>query len=134
MAASLPRISFITTTMAAFVFTTCLAIRGLTVYDRSSGRLGAKWVIVEVRVCYSSWKHNIFSTKAKESFVVARIAEEICLKKRATRFCNSTFKSSLTFALYTKTKQIVRGEVVEASFCYYSRDSHEIVRKFPCMD
>ena len=26
------------------------------------------------------------------------------------------------------------GEVAEVSYCYYSRDSREIVRKFPCME
>ena len=30
--------------------------------------------------------------------------------------------------------QIVREEVAEVSYCYYSRDSREIVRKFPCLE
>ena len=35
----------------------------------------ANFISVEVRVCYSFSKHNIFSTKAIESFVVVWIAE-----------------------------------------------------------
>ena len=30
--------------------------------------------------------------------------------------------------------QMARMEVVEVSYCYYSRDSREIVQKFPCIE
>ena len=30
--------------------------------------------------------------------------------------------------------QMAREEVAKVSYCYYSRDSHEIVRKFPCLE
>ena len=30
--------------------------------------------------------------------------------------------------------QMAREEVAEVSYCYYSRDSREIVRKFPCLE
>ena len=30
--------------------------------------------------------------------------------------------------------QTAREEVAEVSYCYYSRDSREIVRKFPCLE
>ena len=40
----------------------------------------AYFINVEVRVCYSFSKHNIFSTEAKELFVVAWIVEEIHLE------------------------------------------------------
>ena len=30
--------------------------------------------------------------------------------------------------------QMAREEVAEVSYCYYSRDTREIVRKFPCME
>ena len=29
---------------------------------------------------------------------------------------------------------MAREEVAEVSYCYYSRDSREIVRKFPCLE
>ena len=54
--------------------------------------------------------------------------------KPSTRFFDSTFKNSLTFASYTKTMQNGVGEVAKVSYCYYSRDSYEIVQKFPCME
>ena len=84
----------------------------------------ANFINVEVRVYFSFLKHNIFSTKAIESFV----------RKLATRFFNSAFKNSLTLALYTKTMQMAREEVAEVSYCYYSWDSRKIVRKCPCME
>ena len=37
---------------------------------------------VEVRVCYSFSKHNVFSTKAIESFVVVWMVEETRLENR----------------------------------------------------
>ena len=40
----------------------------------------ANFVNVEVRVCYSFSKHNIFNAKAKESFVIVWITEEIVQK------------------------------------------------------
>ena len=42
----------------------------------------ANFINVEVRVCYSFSKHNIFSTKAIESFVVVWIVEETRLENR----------------------------------------------------
>ena len=30
--------------------------------------------------------------------------------------------------------QMAREEVAEVSYCYYPRDSREIVRKFPCLE
>ena len=30
--------------------------------------------------------------------------------------------------------QMAQEEVAEVSYCYYSRDSREIVRKFPCLE
>ena len=30
--------------------------------------------------------------------------------------------------------QMAREEVAEVSYCYYSWDSREIVRKFPCLE
>ena len=50
------------------------------------------------------------------------------------RFFDSTLKNSFTFASNTKTMQMAREEVAEVSYCYYSRDSREIVRKFPCLE
>ena len=44
-------------------------------------------------------------------------------------FFDSTFKNSLTFALYANTMPNGTGEVAEV--LYYSRDSYEIVRKYP---
>ena len=37
----------------------------------------ANFINVEVRVCYSFWKHSIFSAKAKELFAIVWIIEEI---------------------------------------------------------
>ena len=94
----------------------------------------ANFIIVEVQVCYSFSKHNIFSTKAIESFIAVSYHRRDPSRKPATRFFDSTFKNSLTFALNTKTMQMAREEVAEVSYCYYSRDSREIVRKFPCLE
>ena len=94
----------------------------------------ANFINVKVRVCYSFSKHNILSAKAKEWFVVCLIHWRDPSWKPATCFFNSTFKNSLTFASYTKTMQNGVGEVAEVSYCYYSRDSHEIVWKFLCME
>ena len=65
----------------------------------------ANFINFEVRVCYSFLKHNIFRVKAKESFVVVWIIEEICLENQQCISSNSTFKNSLTFASYMKTMQ-----------------------------
>ena len=94
----------------------------------------ANFINVEVRVCYSFSKHNIFSTKAIESFIVVWYRRRDLSRKPATRFFDSTFKNSLTFASNTKTMQMAREEVAEVSYCYYSRDSSETVRKFPCLE
>ena len=94
----------------------------------------ANFINVEVRVYYSFSKHKIFSMKAIESFIVVWYRRRDPSQKPATRFFDSTFKNSLTFALNTKTIQMVRKEVAEVSYCYYSQDSHEIVRKFPCLE
>ena len=93
----------------------------------------ANFINVEVRVCYSFSKHNIFSAKAKESFVVVWIIEEIHLEID-NAFLRLDFRNSLTFTSYTKTLQNGAGEVAGVSYCYYSRDSREIVRKFPCTE
>ena len=93
----------------------------------------ANFINVEVRVCYSFLKHNIFSTKAIEAFVVWYHRRDPS-RKPAMCFFNSTLENSLTFALNTKTMQMAREEVAEVSYCYYSRDSSEIVQKFPCLE
>ena len=94
----------------------------------------ANFINVEVRVCYSFSKHNIFSTKAIESFVVAWYRRRDPSRKPAMRFFDSTIKNSLTFASNTKTMQMARDEVAEVSYCYYLWDSCEIVQKFPCLE
>ena len=94
----------------------------------------ANFINAEVRVCYSFSKHNIFSTKTIESFIIVWYRRRDPSRKPATRFFNSTFKNSLTFALNTKTMQMAREEVAEVSYCDYSQDSREIVRKFPCLE
>ena len=94
----------------------------------------ANFINAKVRVCYSFSKHNIFSTKAIESFVVVWYRRRHPSQKPATRFFDSTFKNSLTFASNTKTMQMAREEVAEVSHCYYSWDCREIVRKFPCLE
>ena len=92
----------------------------------------ANFINVEVQVCYSFSKHDIFSMKATESFVADWYRRRDPSRKPATRFFDSTFKNSLTFASNTKTMQMAWEEVAEVSYCYYSRDSREIVWKFPC--
>ena len=92
------------------------------------------FIIVEVRVCYSFSKYNIFSTKAIESFIVVSYCRRDPSRKPATRFFDSTFRNSLTFASNTKTMQMAREEVAKVSYCYYSQDSREIVWKFPCLE
>ena len=94
----------------------------------------ANSISVEVRVCYSFSKHNIFRTKAIESFVVVLNRRIDPSRKPGTRFFDSTLKNSRTFTLNTKTMQMAWEEVAEVSYCYYSQDSREIVRKFPCLE
>ena len=94
----------------------------------------ANFINAEVRVCYIFLKHTIFSTKATESFIFVWIIEETRLENRQTGFFDSTLNNSLTFASNTTTMQMAREEVAEVSYCYYSRDSREIVQKFPCME
>ena len=94
----------------------------------------ANFINIEFRVCYSFSKHNIFSVKARELFVVVWMIEEIRLENRQRVSSTRLLNNSLTFASYTKTMQNGVGEVVEVSCCYYSWDSREIVRKFPCME
>ena len=55
----------------------------------------ANSIHVEVRVCYSFSKHNIFSTKAIESFIAVWYRRRDLSRKPATRFFNSTFKNCL---------------------------------------
>ena len=76
----------------------------------------ANFINTEVRVCYSFLKHNIFSTKAIESFVVVRYRQRDPSWKLATRFFDSTFKNSLTFASNTKTMQMAQEEVAEVLY------------------
>ena len=92
----------------------------------------ANFINIEFRVCYSFLKNNIFSVKARESFVVVQMIEEILLENRQ-RVSSTRLSKTLTFASYTKTMQNGVGEVAEVSYYYYSRDSHEIVQKFLCM-
>ena len=66
----------------------------------------ANFINVEVRVCYSFSKHNSFSTKATESFIVIWYRRRDPSRKPAKRFFDSTFKNSLTFASNTKTMQM----------------------------
>ena len=94
----------------------------------------ANFINVEVRVCYNFLKHNIFSMKAIESFVVVWYRRRDPSRKPATHFFDSTLKNSLTFTSNTKTMEMAREEVVEVLYCYYSRDSREIVWKFPCLE
>ena len=94
----------------------------------------ANFINIEVWICHSFSKHNIFNTKAIESFVVVWYHRRDPSWKPATRFFDSTSKNSLTFALNTKTMQMAREVVAEVSYCYYSWDSREIVRKFPCLE
>ena len=94
----------------------------------------ANFINVKAGVCYSFSKHNIFSTKAIESFIVVWYRRRDLSRKPATCFFDSTFKNSLTLASNTKTMQMAREEVAEVSYCYYSRDSREIIRKFPCLE
>ena len=54
-------------------------------------------------------------------------------RKPGMRFFDSTLKNSLTFASNTKAMQMAWEEVAEVSYCYCSRDSREIVRKFSCI-
>ena len=88
------------------------------------------FIIVKVRVCYSFSKHNIFSTKAIESFIVVWIVEQTHLENQEHVSSTRLKKNSLTFASNTKTMQMALEKVAEVSYCYYSWDSREIVRNF----
>ena len=68
----------------------------------------ANFINVKVRVCYSFSKHNIFSTKAIESFVVVWIVEEICLKNRL-RVSSTRLKKTLSLSLRTQRQCKWRG-------------------------
>ena len=92
----------------------------------------ADFINVEVWVCYSFSKHNIFCTKTKESFVVVWIVEEIL--KTGNAFLQLDFPKLSHFCFVHKDNANGRGEVVEVLYCYYSRDSREIVQKFPCIE
>ena len=90
----------------------------------------ANFINVEVWVCYSFSKHNIFSTKAIESFIVVWYRRRDLSRKPATRFFNSTFKNSLTFASNTKDNangvKGSSGSLVLLLFTRFSRDCTEI--------
>ena len=94
----------------------------------------ANFIIVKVRVCYSLSKHNIFSTKAIESFVVVWI-----VSKTGNAFLRLDFQKLSYFRFLHKDNAKGAGGrwggvVVEVLYCCYSWDSREIVRKFSCME
>ena len=89
----------------------------------------ANFTSVDVRVCYSFLKHNIFSMKAKESFVVVWIVEEIRLEKQ--QLVSSTWPSkTLSFSLRTQRQcKSHRGSsrsLVLILFTRFSWDSTQI--------
>ena len=69
----------------------------------------ANFINVKVRVFYSFSKHNIFSMKAKESFVIVWIVKETHLDNRQ-RVSSTQLSKTLTFASYTKIMQVVWGK------------------------
>ena len=58
------------------------------------------FINVEVRVCYSFLKHNIFSAKAKESFVIVWVIEEIRLENQQ-RVSSTGVLKTLSLSLRT---------------------------------
>ena len=61
----------------------------------------ANFINVEFRICYSFFKHNIFSMKAREwliKTVVLWIIEEIRLENQQRVSSTRFLKNSLTFA------------------------------------
>ena len=93
----------------------------------------ANFINVKVWVCYSFLKHNVFSAKAKESFVVTWIIEEIHLENRQ-RVSHLDFQKLSHFRFIHKDNAKWHGGSAEVSHYYYLQDSHEIVLKFPCME
>ena len=68
----------------------------------------ANFINVEFRVCYSFLKHSIFSRKARESFVVVWIIEEIRLKTGNT-FLRPDFQKLSHFRFIHKDNAKWRG-------------------------
>ena len=94
----------------------------------------ANFINVEVWVCYSFSKHNIFSAKVKESFIVVWIIEEIRLEN-GQRVSSAQLSKTLSLSLCTRRQmQNGTGEVAEVSYYYYLGNSHENVWKFPCIE
>ena len=88
----------------------------------------ANFINVDIQVYYSFLKHNIFSTKAIESFGVVWIIEETRLENWQ-RVSSTSLSKTLLLSLHAM--QMVREEVAEVSYCYYSQDSR---MKFPCIE
>ena len=94
----------------------------------------ANFINVEVRVCYSFSKYNIFSAKAKELFVVVWINAEI-RPENQQRISSTHLSKTLSLSLRTQRQcKMAWGKVAEVRCCYYSQDSREIVQGFPCME
>ena len=93
----------------------------------------ANFINVKVWVCYSLSKHNVFSMKAKESFIAVWSVEEFCLENLHA-FLRLDFQKLSHFHFVHKDNAIGAGKVAEVLYCYYSRDSCEIVRKLPGME
>ena len=74
----------------------------ITIALSYSSPMYANFINVEVRVCYSFLKHNIFSTKDIESFVVVWIVEETRLENRQ---CVSSTRLSKTLSLLLRTQR-----------------------------
>ena len=76
----------------------------------------ANFINIEVGVYYSSSKHNIFCTKAVESFNVWFVKETRLVNRQ--RISSTQISKTLTFTLYTKTMQMAQEKVAEVSYCY----------------
>ena len=72
----------------------------------------------------------VYSSSYSESSV---FVEETRLENRQ-RVSATRFTKTLIFPSNTKTMQMAWEEVAEVSYCYYSQDSREVVRKIPCLE
>ena len=93
----------------------------------------ANFINFEVWVWYTLSKHNIFSTKPKNRSSLFESLKRSVLKTGNT-FLRLNFQKLFHFHFIHKDNANGVGKVAEVSYCYYSRDSHEIVWKFPCME
>ena len=88
------------------------------------------FINVEVRVCYSFSKHNIFSTKAIESFIVVWYCRRDPSRKPATRFFDFDFQKLSHFRFEHKDNANgaggSSGSLVLLLFTRFSRDCTEI--------